>query len=85
MSGKFWNGQIWEKIVKFPLTFGNNLKKKGFENVEEISTYSEILEKFQKNFEIEDSDEILFIFWKPFEKIRSQKFWGNLKETYGKF
>ncbi len=32
--------------VKFSLTFGNNLKRKIFENLEEIRMYSKILKKF---------------------------------------
>ncbi len=29
-------------VIKFSLTFGNNLRKTGFENFEEICMYSEI-------------------------------------------
>ncbi len=32
--------------VKFCLTFGNNLRKKGFENLEEIFMNFELLRKF---------------------------------------
>ncbi len=54
-------GQIFERIIlrkyiiKFSLTFGNNLREKGFENFEQIGNYSEILRKFQNNYETEDN------------------------------
>ncbi len=38
--------KIWCQIL---LNIGNNLWKKGFENSEEICTYSEILRKFKRN------------------------------------
>ncbi len=47
MPGKFLDGN-----------FGNKFRIKGFENIEKIYMYSEILRKFLKNFETEFSVKI---------------------------
>ncbi len=53
MPGKFLDGN-----------FGNNFRIKGFENFEKIYTYSKILWKFPKNFEIEFSVKINIHTWR---------------------
>ncbi len=51
----FWAEILRKYGIKFSLTFGKNLRIKGFENFEKIYTYSENLQKFLKNFETEYS------------------------------
>ncbi len=55
----FWTEILRKCGVKFSLTFGNNLRIKGFENLKKIYMYSENLRKFLKYFETEYSVEII--------------------------